>query len=69
MERDVIDKSNREKEPVILHLHGIDKKWVRSKTGEWVDMAKLHRPEEPLKKEVPLKQDEPAAKKKWWKFW
>ncbi|MEJ6583435.1 MAG: hypothetical protein QNL29_05250 [Crocinitomicaceae bacterium] len=48
---------------VVLQLLGIEKKWVRSSEGEWVD-------KKTLKKE--LNENAIAMEtesKKWWMFW
>ena len=55
-------KSNR----VILQLLGIDKKWVRSPKGEWVDAKTIEQPTRITEEQLEATQD---IKKKWWKFW
>lgn len=53
-------KSNR----VVLQLLGIDKKWVRSPEGIWVDKKTMKK----IKKTVAF-VEESTENKKWWKFW
>ena len=63
----VLNEQSNTKERVVLELLGIDKKWVRSKDGTWVDLATL-----PKKQEVEEHEgfsEKRAAKRKWWKFW
>ena len=63
----VLNEQSNTKERVVLELLGINKKWVRSKDGTWVDLATL-----PNKQEVEQHETIPetkAAKRKWWKFW
>ncbi len=59
-------------EQVKLRLPGIDKEWVRSSSGEWVDLASLHQPEvveeQNVNEDDDLFMDKPQ-KRKWWKFW
>ena len=52
-------------ERVVLQLLGIDKKWVRSPKGEWVDKKSL-------KKFIKLNivnDKKQISKNKWWQFW
>jgi len=51
-------------ERVVLHLCGIDKKWVRSPEGRWVDKKTLKKMEK-----ANVFVEENTEKKKWWKFW
>jgi len=59
-------------EQVKLRLHGLDKEWVRSASGEWVDLATLNQPvpiqEQDSESGDELTLDQPT-KRKWWKFW
>lgn len=52
-------------ERVVLQLLGIDKKWVRSSKGDWVDKKSI--------KEIIQLRPNPdlmnSSKRKWWKFW
>ena len=53
---------------VELMLPGIDKVWVRSPQGEWVDkksLQKVFQPTETIEDENSI----PHVKKAWWKFW
>lgn len=56
--------SNLNSNPVVLQLLGIDKKWVRSPKGEWVDKKTLKK--ETIELSVALEE---TYSKKWWKFW
>ena len=49
---------------VVLQLLGIDKKWVRSPKGEWVDKKTLKKEIQEASVDV-----EETTKHKWWKFW
>lgn len=63
----VLNEQGNTKERVVLELLGINKKWVRSKDGTWVDLATL-----PNKEEVEQHETIPetkTTKRKWWKFW
>ena len=51
-------------EQVELQLLGIDKKWVRSPQGEWVDKKTLKKET----KELSILLEE-TPRKRWWKFW
>ena len=51
-------------EQVELQLLGIDKKWVRSPQGEWVDKKTLKKET----KELSILLEETPSKR-WWKFW
>lgn len=55
-----------ESERVVLQLFGIDKKWVRSPKGEWVDEKTLKQPAKVVEEQI---EDDIPVKKKWWKFW
>jgi hypothetical protein len=48
---------------VVLQLLGIEKKWVRSSEGEWVDKKTLKKENNQVS--IAL---EPSSKR-WWKFW
>ena len=50
---------------VVLQLLGIDKKWVKSSKGEWVDKRSLKK----NKSVDPVLEEEVTGKKRWWKFW
>lgn len=54
-------------EGVVLELLGIDKKWVKSPKGVWVDKQTL----ELAIAEVSSEEDEEIefSTKKWWQFW
>ena len=61
-------KSN---EKVILYLLGIDKKWIRNESNEWVEYTQE---EEAVKLQTSLIEEEEEAikimsSKKWWQFW
>ncbi len=60
-------KSN---EKVILYLLGIDKKWIRNESNEWVEYTQE---EDAVKLQTSLIEEEEAIKimssKKWWQFW
>ena len=58
MEVNKID-SNR----VVLQLLGIEKKWVRSSEGEWVDQKTLKKENNQVSLELA------PSSKRWWKFW
>ncbi len=49
---------------VVLQLLGIDKKWVRSPKGEWVDKKTLKKEIQEASVDV-----EETTQRKWWKFW
>lgn len=51
------------KNQVVLQLLGIDKKWIRTPKGEWVDKKTLKKELKNSSKEM---ETEP---KKWWMFW
>ena len=51
-------------EGVELVLLGIDKKWVRSKNGEWNDKDKISADAIP-----PTNLESTSKQSKWWKFW
>lgn len=53
-------------EQTVLELLGIDKKWVRSSKGEWVDAKTLEQPVKIVDEQI---EDIETTKKKWWKFW
>ena len=53
---------------VELILPGIDKVWVRSPKGEWVDKNSLQQVTEPAKQTEELEAI-PLERKSWWKFW
>lgn len=55
-----------ESESVVLQLLGIDKKWVRSSKGEWVDAKTLKQPAKIVEEQM---EDALPVKKKWWKIW
>lgn len=55
-----------ESERVELQLLGIDKKWVRSPEGEWVDAKTLEQPAKIVEEQM---ENDLPTKKKWWKFW
>lgn len=55
-----------ESESVVLQLLGIDKKWVRSSKGEWVDAKTLIQPAKIVEEQM---EDALPFKKKWWKIW
>jgi len=50
---------------VVLELLGIDKKWVRSPEGTWIDEKTLKKE----KKEIEVVFEDEQIPKSWWKFW
>ena len=58
-------------EKVILYLLGIDKKWIRNESNEWVEYTQE---EDAVKLQTSLIEEEEEAikimsSKKWWQFW
>jgi hypothetical protein len=58
-------------EKVILYLLGIDKKWIRNESNEWVEYTQE---EEAVKLQTSLIEEQEEAieiisSKKWWQFW
>ncbi|HIP31185.1 MAG TPA: hypothetical protein EYG86_00340 [Crocinitomicaceae bacterium] len=64
-----MEEENQKKNPVLI-LAGIDKKWVRSESGKWVDEATLF-VEKTINDDSSLETLEGSqpSKKRWWKFW
>ncbi len=62
------NENNTAPNQVELILPGIDKVWVRSPKGQWVDKESLKQVEQPptINQEVEVVSLE---KKPWWKFW
>lgn len=54
-------------ERVVLELLGIDKKWVRSPKGHWVD-KKILEQEASARMENTIEETE-IPQKRWWQFW
>lgn len=60
-------ESNIHSEEVVLELFGIDKKWVKSPKGGWVDKQTL---EQPIAQSYTEDDGEyEFSTKKWWQFW
>lgn len=60
-------------EKVILYLLGIDKKWIRNESNEWVEYTQEEE-EDAVKLQTSLIEEEEEAikimsSKKWWQFW
>ena len=52
-----------------LRLLGIDKTWVRSPKGGWIDKAKLALPKKSKTVVHDVENTESTSSRKWWKFW
>ena len=68
MEKQVNNNFTDGSDRLILRLSGFDREWVRSASGEWVDLATLNQPE-PILESGFEEPEEVASVKRWWKFW
>jgi hypothetical protein len=65
MESEIMSNSTPINDRVVFELAGIDKKWVRSKNNEWVELKDV---DVEIDEMIPTQEIEVKTRKKW-QFW